>query len=228
MPTREGTLYAVVSMQIGSPNLRWLVEDRPDLAESALRTAMKQWSTRGFHRQHCSALQSHLWIALYSGDVEKGHSLARELLHKTKRSLLWRIQDVRLRTLYAHGASALAMMGARMGDRNALLRQAANDARDIERERMAWMQPFAKVLRAGIALRLGARDAALEGLDAAEREFDAADMTAYAAATRDRAARLRNDESTASEIARVASLMKAEEVVAADRMIAMLVPGLIA
>jgi hypothetical protein len=52
-------------------------------------------------------------------------------------------------------------------------------------------------------------------------------MTAYAVATRDRLARLRGDSSTAAEIALAAALLKGREVVAPERMIGMLVPGLL-
>ena len=48
---------------------------------------------------------------------------------------------------------------------------------------MSWAQPYAKVLRAGIALAGGDRPGALEQLDAAARAFEAADMRGYAAAT---------------------------------------------
>jgi tRNA A-37 threonylcarbamoyl transferase component Bud32 len=222
----RGDVYAAVNLRIGFPNLAWLVQDRPDLAESEMHAAMQEWSTRGFHNEHCYALMAHVGIALYVGDVEKGYTLAEELVRRTKQSLFWRIQTIRLRVRYAHGTSALAMIERRAGNRKMLLQQAAQHAHAIERERMAWMRPFAKVLRAGIALREGAREEVRGGLDAAAREFDAWDMSAYAAATRDRLARLRDDASTASEIEVAAELLKARDVVAPERMIRMLVPGL--
>jgi hypothetical protein len=221
----RGDLYAKVNLRIGLPNLAWLVDDRPDLAESEMHAAMGEWSTRGFHNEHCYALMAHVAVALYGGDVEKAHALADDLAQRTKRSLFWRIQTIRLRVLYAHGASALALIASRAANRKALLGQAAQDARAIEREAMAWMQPFAAVLRAGVALHEGARERALVGLDTAARGFDVGGMTAHAAATRDRVARLRGDSLAASEIARAAVALKAEGVVAPQRMIAMLVPG---
>ena len=136
------------------------VDDRPDLAKGALRTAMDRWSTRDYNRQHCGALLSHLCGALYSGEAENGHELGRGLGHQTRRSLLWRIQEIRLRVLSGHGGAALALVADRMGDRERLLREAANDARAIERERMAWMQPFAKCqgTRRAIAITDEVRD----------------------------------------------------------------------
>jgi hypothetical protein len=223
----RGDVYAAVNLRIGLPNLAWLVQDRPDLAESEMHAAMQEWSTRGFHNEHCYALMAHVGVALYARDVEKGHALAGELVRRTRQSLFWRIQTIRLRVLYVHGTCALAMVERGAGNRKTLLKEAARDAHGIEREEMAWMQPFAKVLRAGVMLRDGAREKALGGLDAAAREFDAWDMTAYAVATRDRLARLRDDASTAPEIALAAALLKGREVVAPERMIGMLVPGLL-
>jgi tRNA A-37 threonylcarbamoyl transferase component Bud32 len=222
----RGDVYAAVNLRIGFANLAWLVEDRPDLAEAEMRSARQEWSSRGFHNEHCYALMAHVAITLYVKDVEKGYALAGELARRTRQSLFWRIQTIRLRVLYLHGASALAMMEHAMGDRRTLLREATRDARAIEREGAGWMRPFARVLRAGIALHDGAREIAARALDAAALDFDACDMTAYAAAARGRLARLRADRSTDSEIARASDLLRAEGVVAPERMIAMLVPGL--
>jgi eukaryotic-like serine/threonine-protein kinase len=222
----RGDVYAAVNLRIGFPNLAWLVDDRPDLAESEMCAALAEWSTRGFHNEHCYALMAHVAIALYVDDAERAYALAEELARRTRRSLFWRIQTIRLRVLFAHGASALARVGRPGGERRKLLRRAARSARAIEREATAWMRPFARVLRAGVALHEGRGEEALEALEIAAREFDARDMAAYAAATRDRRARLRGGTSTDPDIAGAAALMRARHVVAPERMIAMLVPGL--
>jgi hypothetical protein len=91
---------------------------------------------------------------------------------------------------------------------------------------MPWGRAFALMLRAGIALHSGARSEALRGLERAAAEFDSCEMAGYAAAVRDRAARLRGDASSEPEIARVAQWLRAEGVVAPERMVAMLAPGL--
>ena len=118
------------------------------------------------------------------------------------------------------------MVGRGVGDRATLLAEAKHDAAAIERERMEWMQPFATALRAGIALHDGAPEEASLLVQRTAREFDAQDMQGYAAAARDRAARLRGDASAAQEVAHIAAQLRAEEVVAPDRLIATLLPGL--
>jgi tRNA A-37 threonylcarbamoyl transferase component Bud32/tetratricopeptide (TPR) repeat protein len=223
----RGDVYAAVNLTIGISNVAWLIDDRPGVAESEVHAAMQQWSKRGFHLEHYFALTARIWSRVYSGDVETAHSLAGELVGLTKPSLLWRLQNVRFRALYAQGASALAMLQQRVGDRHRLLGEIAAAARALDRVHLDWIRPFATILRAGLAFHAGVRGEACARLDAAAREFAAGDLMAYAAATRDRAARMRDDGSSASEIAHAATFLRGEDVVAPDRMIAMLVPGLL-
>jgi eukaryotic-like serine/threonine-protein kinase len=224
----RGDLYATVNLRIGFASLARLAEDRAELAESELHAAMHQWSTRGFHLEHYYALLANAWIGLYAGDAEKAYALSNELLRRSKRSLHLRLQTLRFHALYCRGTSALAMAEQGLGSRAQLLERASVDAHGIEAERMAWMLPFARVLRAGVALRRGNRVAALRELDAAVLEFAAGDMAAYADAASDRAARLRADATMQAELGRIAERFSAEGVVAPERMIRLLVPGLLA
>jgi tetratricopeptide (TPR) repeat protein len=222
----RGDMFAAVNLRGGFPSLSWLIEDRPDLAVSNAEAALAEWTKQGFHLEHFYARVATVWAKLYEGDVQAAHALGSDLLRQTRSSLLWRIQTVRLRALYPRGASALAMVGCRVGQRATLLAEAQSDALAIEREGMAWMQPFATALRAGIALHGSAREEAVRLAERAAREFDAQDMKGYARAALDRAARLRGDDSAAEEIAQIAAVFRAEEVVAPDRIVATLLPGL--
>jgi hypothetical protein len=220
----RGDVYAAVTLSVGLPNLAWLIEDRPDLATSELDAAMRDWTVRGYHVQHHFALLAQVWVKLYAGDPGGAHDKAEELIGRGKRSHLWRMKNLRLRARYARAGAALAMVQRGLGDRVVLLRRATEDARAIEH--VSWMQPFAKVLRAGVLLQAGQRTRALAEINAAAGDFARYDEAAFAAATRDRAARLRADSSSAAEIAAVSSFFRAEGVVAPDRIIEMLVPGL--
>jgi len=95
----------------------------------------------------------------------------------------------------------------------------------LEKEGMDWARAFATVVRAAIALQRGSRAGALGGLDSAAEQFGAVDMVAYAAATRDRAARLRDDASAKEAVARASEFFRGEDVTAPERMIPTLVPG---
>jgi hypothetical protein len=222
----RGDVYAEVNLSIGISSINWLVEGRPDVAERAERAAMERWTTRGFHMEHYFALLGRIAAGLYVGDVARSHALATELLARTRASLLWRLRNLRLRAVYTQGSCALAMVEAARGDRSQLLGEVARSARFIEQARLDWMQPFAAVLRAGISLHVGARSEALAGLAAAGQGFIAHDLRAHAWGVIDRAARIRSDAASEGEVAGVASWFEAEDVVAPERLIATLLPGL--
>jgi hypothetical protein len=220
----RGDLYASVSLRTGEAGLAWLMEDRPDLAESHARAALSEWSTSGFHTEHFTGLLGLTNVKLYVGDATEAYRLATELFERTQRSLLWRVLTARATAQYLRAGAALAMVEAGLGDRAELLRQAARAAHGIERLGMPGLEPYAAVLRGGIALRGGDRASALVHLDAAHRGFESGGMSAYAAATRVRAARLRGDD--AASIAEAHAFFEREDVAVPERMIALHVPGL--
>jgi tetratricopeptide (TPR) repeat protein len=222
----RGEVLGSVIMRIGDANLAWLIDDRPDEAEREARAALSEWSSRGFHIQHQSGLAALVVVKLYVGDAVGAHALASDLVRRMRVSFHWMVQVPRARALALRGCAALALIARGLGSRDRLLRAVERDARALEREGVAWGRAFALMLRAGIALHRGARSEAVLGLERAATEFDSCEMSGYAAAVRDRAARLRADASSASEIARIAQWLQAEGVVAPERMIAMLAPGL--
>jgi eukaryotic-like serine/threonine-protein kinase len=223
----QQNVYAMVNLRIGFANLTWLLEDRPFFAELQIQEAMQQWSQRGFHLEHFYALVARVSIKLYQGEHAEAYAIAGELLVACTRSLLWRVQTLRFRVLYSHGGACLSMLERGLGDRARLLREVRRAARGIGRERASWMRPFVDVLHAGVALHEGSPDAAHATLRAASRGFTAHDISGFAAAARDRAARLRADASSEVEIAEVAQQLKDEGVVAPERLIGMLIPGLL-
>jgi hypothetical protein len=218
----RGDVYATVNLRIGSSNLAWLAEDRPAVADEQAREAIEQWSKSGFHNEHAYALVARIHARSYLGDVAAAYALANEFVQRGQRALTWRIQVMRVRALYARGTLALAMIAAGQGDRKSLLRGAARDARALERENLAWISPFARVVRAGIALHSGSREAALEGLDQAALDFAGGDMLAFAATARARAGVLRGD---LDEVKRAEDFLRSEEVIAPQRMFRLLMPS---
>jgi tetratricopeptide (TPR) repeat protein len=220
-------VYGTVTFRVGASNLAWLVDDRPDVADSEAQAGILEWSKRGFHLEHFHGLVARVRVQLYLSKGEKAYALACRLRAMTKRSLLWRIQNVRIPVFSLRAGSALAMLESGHGDRGALLREAEADARSLMRERMPWANAFATLIRAGIALHSRARDVAIRGLDEAARAFDAADMRGYGAATRDRVARLKEDSTTADELTYATDFFRGEGVVAPQKMMSMFAPGLL-
>jgi hypothetical protein len=166
------------------------------------------------------SLTSVVLLNLYRGNAETAHSVACDIVKSCKHF------PVRARTLHGlqlRASSALAMLERNLGSREALLRELDHDTRALAREGSC--KGLATAFCAGIALGRGSRSRALAGLEAAARDCDAVHMKSFAAAARDRAARLRDDGSSPSEIANAAEVLRAEGVVSPDRMIAMLLPG---
>jgi len=211
----RGDVYGAVTMRLGNSNQSWLVVDDVEAAESNAAQATREWSKSGFHLEHAYSLIAGTHIALYKGDAARAYERSTEYLVRTKQSMLWRIQPTRLRAIQLHALSCLARIEAGLGDRETLAREAERDARAIERENMAWMLPFAKVVRAALT-----RDRAL--LEAAATEFATAEMNGYANAARYCAAKLVSDDAAAD---RAAEYFRGEAVVAPGRMIRMLIPG---
>lgn len=220
----QENVYASVNMRVHA-NLAWLVEDQPEGAAEQIRDAMQQWSCGGFHIEHAHALVARITIKRYVCEHAAAYALAHELLSASQRSLLWRVQMVRFRALYSLGGAALSMLDHKLGDSELLLREVRRAVRDIEREKTEWMQPFAHILRAGIAHHEGSPVEAQTLLRAAARELDTHHLAGYAAAARDRAARLLHDASSAPDIAAADRFFREQEVVAPQRLIATLIPG---
>jgi len=242
----RGDVYAAILLRLGTASLVWLADDRTDLAERHASEAMQEWATLSSGSDHPSRraaalpagsvdlycfpqlrfgpvglMISRSLLNLYQGNAELAHSTADDWANGTKLdfpSLMGTLHRLQLRA-----SSALAMLDRNLGRPQTLLREVECDARALA-SGGSW-SGLATAFRAALALRRGSRADALAGLGRAVREFDTAHMKSYAAAARDRAARLRNDASSATEIANAAEVLRAEGVASPGHMIAMLLPG---
>jgi hypothetical protein len=131
-----------------------------------------------------------------------------------------------LDALFIRARTALAA-SVRSKAPNRLLRLAGQDARRIERHHMAWADPKAALVRAGIAARRSDPERAVHLLSAAAEGFDAADMALYAAAARRQWGVLVGG-TEGQELARNAESWMTEQTIKNPaRMSAMLVPGIV-
>ncbi len=160
--------------------------------------SIARWSHKGFHRQHYSAMLARMQTALYRGDADAAWRLLAELESMLRRSMLTRVQVMRIESLYLRARSALAM-AARHGPRRRFLSVARAGARRIAGERMPWSDPIALLLEAGDRVARGQHGASPSTClhDAVDR-FDRADMKLYAAVARRRLGALQDDRAAAS------------------------------
>jgi Cdc6-like AAA superfamily ATPase/predicted Ser/Thr protein kinase/tetratricopeptide (TPR) repeat protein len=186
----SGNLYIATELCTRS-NYVWLTADDPDEGERETIDSIAQWSQKGFHRQHYSAMLARVQTALYRGDGEAAWRLLAEQQSRLRRSLLTRVQVIRIESFYLRARAALAM--ASSGSPRRFVRVARAGARRIARERMPWSNPISLLLRAGIAHLEGQGPLTLSYLHDAADRFDRADMKLYAAVARRRIGALQDD-----------------------------------
>jgi hypothetical protein len=189
----RGDLYAATNLRIGHPNLAWLAKGDANRARAEATEAMRQWSKGGFHLEHYYELLALTNADLYEGDAEGAYARVVERWSALRRSLITRVQMVRLVAwhLRARAATALATKRAGTAEANDLLAIAWRDARSIARERVPWAAALATTIEASVAH--GRRDdaRALVLLERGAREADDAKLALVAWSARRMAGVLR-------------------------------------
>ncbi|MSP61409.1 MAG: serine/threonine-protein kinase PknK [Myxococcales bacterium] len=222
----RGNVYATTSLRAALPNIAWLVIDDPARARAELEEGMRAWSRQGFHLEHYWHLRSGGQIDLYAGTPKESHARISERWKALDRSLLLRIQVVRIEALDIRARSALAVaVTASEPERRRLLALAERDAKRIAREKLRWADPLADLLRAGIAAARGEKDPAASLLARAERGFEIADMALHATVARRRRGALLAGDEGRHLVATADAWMATQKVVRPDRITAMLAPG---
>ena len=224
----RGDLYAVTSLSTRIAYSARLAEDDPDEARRALDVAMVRWSHRGFHMQHIWQLFGRVEIALYEGKATEAWRQISSEWRLLDRSLLTRIQLVRIGALQRRARCAIAAATQQprgSSEQGRLLSDAQRTLRRIESEDAPWARPLALLLSAGIAGTRGKPEDALLPLRAAEAASDAADLTLYRAVTKLRLGRLVGGDEGQSLIVSAETWMREQDVRNPDRIVAMLAPG---
>jgi hypothetical protein len=227
---QRGDLFATTSLSIDSCLLH-LAADEPEQARQTVEQAMSQWRFHGFHIQHCNALTARTEVALYAGNAEQAWELMTRHWPELQQSMLLRVQKLRLDMLRLRARSALATAATASAPARGrataakLLHAAARDARAMERERAAWADPGAKLIRAGIAALDGNKAEAIRLLAAAGTGFDAADMSLFAAASNRRRGLLLGGDEGRKLVEASDALMAAQMIRNPGRITNMLAPG---
>ncbi len=220
----HGDLYAVADAA-SRHNVTWLMADDVSGAREALREAVGPWSFQGFHMQHYWSLFAESQIDLYTGDGMTAWDRSNALWPNLGRSKLLRIQLVRVEARHLRARCALAVAAADRDARQECLRNAERDARRIAKEGMAWSDPLADLLLAGVLAARSDSSEASRMADRAVKGFEAADMAAYAAAARRRYGQLKGGERGDFLVIQADSWMRSEGIVNPERFTSMLAPG---
>jgi hypothetical protein len=180
----RGDRYALCALVGAMPNLAWLVRGDVEGSRALMNEAMRQWPSQGFFIQHYYELMAGTHADLYCGDGKSAWDRMSRRWADAERSLLLRVQQIRLELTFCRARAALAAAAA--GNRS-LLEVALADAGRLDAEDARRGPATADLVRAGVALVRGdsgdrARAATL--LERAGHRFDAMDMVFHAAVAR--------------------------------------------
>ena len=220
----RGNLYAATTLRTCLANVALLAADEPDRARAELRESMERWSRQGFHLQHYWDLMTENQLDLYGGRGADAHQRIVDKWRPLERSLLLRIQVVRVEAWHLRARSALAW-AAQGGPRDELLAVADRFGRKIAAEKLPWASPLASLVAAAVAHSRGDKEAAASNLSTAIDGFDFAEMGLYAAAARARRAGLVSADEGKQLRADADAWMSRENVRNPRAMIEMLAPG---
>jgi serine/threonine protein kinase/tetratricopeptide (TPR) repeat protein len=180
----QGNLFAATDLRTRM-NLIWLAADDPTRARAEVIDALKSWPHEGFHLQHYLSMQALGQIEMYTGDNEVAYRHIQGQWKALERSMLFRIQILRIDAMHLQARAALAS-AAGSTEKAFRLRMAERLAQQIAKERVAWASPFVTVIRAAIAWQRGESSNATRLLSEAVKGFDLSDLGLYAAASRRR------------------------------------------
>jgi len=181
----RGNLYAMTATRVPHGVMAWLVRDDSAGARRNVAEAMADWSVGAFDLQHYWFLMAETYLDLYARNGLEAWERLRERWPSLVRSLLLRVPMVQAEMLMARGSGALAAATAERGrSHGALLREAENAARRLERVHVPMCRPLAALLRTGIAAQHGRSEQAARGLEAVLPELERLQMAGYAAAAR--------------------------------------------
>jgi hypothetical protein len=219
----RGERYSLASLGVFGVHER-LAADDPGQAQSDLDAIMAVWSHRGFHVQHMEELWVQLHIDLYRQDSAAAWDRLARQWPALERSLIMRVQVIRIGMRHLRARCALARAVA-VPDPEPFLAAAERDAGRLEREKMAWGDALAQLIRAGVAAGRGDEPGAVARLNAAMAGLEAGDMRYPAAGARRRLGELIGGDEGRALLAQVNSWMTAQKIGDPDRYTAMLAPG---
>jgi hypothetical protein len=179
--------HSILHLRTGPMVLLGLAADDPDGVAATLESASKDLPRGAFLVQHYFALLGACQLDLYRGDDAAAHARVTAAWPALQRSLLLRIQPIRILSLELRARCALASASRRSGSsRDELFRIATRAARRLERDPLPWAHASAAIARGALQLARGQALDAAQNFATAARGFDALSMPLYASAARRR------------------------------------------
>lgn len=220
----RGNLYALNNFGSFAAPLVYMAADEPDRGRRELENVTASWSQEGYHVQHLTSAFGRGQIDLYVPDGRLACKHIEDDWPGLRRSMLLRIQQIRIVWFHNHGRAALAAAVSSKAHRQFVV-TARQMAGRLEREKVEWGRALATLLRAGIAAHAGKQTEAIQLLETAAAELDKVDMCLFAASARRQLGRLLGGDSGAALIRAADDWMTNQNIKNPARMAAAYAPG---
>ncbi len=219
----RGDMFAQHGLRGWRANVMWLVRGEPAEARAhLLAVELERPDPADYNIHHYYALLANIQVDLYLGDSETAARRLEDARKPMARSLIGRVQAVRVEVASLRGRVALAAAAAASpGQRPRLIAQARTHVRELRREQVAWPAALARLIDAGAAVIAGERQAST-ALDGAAQALAAADLPLHASVVRLRRAELAGDRGAADALR---ASMRERAIAEPDAIAAMLLPG---
>jgi hypothetical protein len=222
---RRGDVYtAAATRRLGC--LAWLASGMPARARAALDETPWLAPPGMFHIQHLYELEARVWLALYEGTAAAAADELGEGFARLRAARFDKIQIVRAKATWQRAQLDLAAAPQAL-DRERRLRQVARAARRLEREKVAYAQAWAGLLRAGIACQRGDAIGASARLRDVISVAEGAGLELCAAAARRRLGELRGGDAGAALIQEADAWLRGQGVQDLARMVEVVAPGFV-
>jgi hypothetical protein len=220
----RGDLYAATVLTTLYMTMIKLAGNEPIESRKNLEAAVDRHDNDRFSLQHSAALDSLIHLYLYRGDISKAWAQLQAIWPVYSRSLLLRVQMIRIHMRELRGRTALAL-AERTLDPGLYIRQAKQDARSLEREGQTYALAHAHYLQAGIAACEEDAARATRELGLAAEQYDRAEMPLRAQVLRYRLGELQSDEPSRALRETSEQWIKAQGIVSPARWVGMYAPG---
>jgi hypothetical protein len=183
----HGDLYSRINLRAGPLAMLGLVGGDADGVVRQIDDVSAFLPKSRFLVQHYYCMAARAQAELYRGNGPAAHAHVEERWPALRRSLLLKVEVLRIVALEQRGRAALA--AALAGD-DRLLAHTEAQAAQLARSRLPWARASARMLSAGVQAARGRGAGALEHLRAAIPLFEEAKTAAHLAAARRRLAEL--------------------------------------
>ncbi len=220
----RGDLYAATTLTSFYMTMIKLAGNETPGSEADLEAFLNRRGNGPFNLQHVSAFDALIHLDLYRGAIARAWARVDATWPEYSRSLLFRIQLIRIQMLEQRARIAVAI-AEKSTEPEALLLQAGRDAQQLEREGQAWGVAHAHYIRAAIAACQEDPVRAADALTSASTLYDQADMPLHAHLMRYRLGEVLTDAESRALREAAEKALQEQGIVSPPRWAGMFAPG---